>query len=184
MRDPHLGYPTKPTVISYRGFPTDNGLSYTDMKRTASTDSKNRLVSLAERPINNDIAFGIDVGIASCGWAVIDTRKEAVLAMGSRCFEPPEDPQKKTLYNAERRTKRGMRRVISRRSRRMNSVRQVIKQAGLVESPTHTGLQALGSDAPDPWETRALAMEESITSPRSRRSPHSYRQTSRLQIKQ
>ncbi len=133
------------------------------MKHSASSENQNRIGDLAERPINEDIAFGLDVGIASCGWAVIDTKNDAILTMGSRCFEPPEDPQKKTLYNEQRRTKRGMRRVISRRAGRMNSVRQVIKDAGLVASPTHTSLQSLGKDAPDPWEMRALATEESIT---------------------
>ncbi len=132
------------------------------MKQPASPKSKTNLSQLAQRPINEDIVFGIDVGIASCGWAVVDTKNEAILAMGSRCFEPPEDPQKKTLYNEQRRTKRGMRRVTSRRSGRMNSVRRIIKDAGLVDTPTHKYFQSLGKHAPDPWETRALAVEESI----------------------
>jgi CRISPR-associated endonuclease Csn1 len=133
------------------------------MKQSASQKTKSTLSRLAERPINEDIVFGIDVGIASCGWAVVDVKNETILAMGSRCFEAPEDPQKKTLNNAGRRTKRGMRRVTSRRAGRMNSVRQVIKEAGLVESPTHEYFQSLGSNAPDPWEIRALAVEEAVT---------------------
>ena len=120
-------------------------------------------MGLSDRPLNEDVVFGIDVGIASCGWAVVDVKNEAILAMGSRCFEPPEDPQKKTLFNEQRRTKRGMRRVTSRRSGRMNSVRRVIKDAGLVASPTHDYFQSLGDDAPDPWESRARAVDESVT---------------------
>ena len=133
------------------------------MEKSASIKSKTNLSHLAERPINENIVIGIDVGIASCGWAVIDTKNEAILAMGSRCFEAPEDPQKKTLYNEQRRTKRGMRRVTSRRAGRMNNVRQVIKDAGLVASPTHEYFQSLGKNAPDPWEMRALAVEEAVT---------------------
>ena len=133
------------------------------MKLSATSKSSTDLGNLAERQINENIVFGIDVGIASCGWTVVDTQNNAILAMGSRCFEPPEDPQKKTLYNEQRRTKRGMRRVTSRRSGRMNSVRQVIKDAGLVVSPTHEYFQSLGKDAPDPWESRAVAVEESVT---------------------
>ena len=134
------------------------------MKSPATPESKTNTSRLSDRPINGNIVFGIDVGIASCGWAVIDTKNNAVLAMGSRCFEPPEDPQKKTLFNEHRRTKRGMRRVVSRRAGRMNTVRQVIKEAGLVASPTHEYFQDLGKSAPDPWESRALAVEESVTS--------------------
>ena len=133
------------------------------MKSPATPKSKTNLSMLAERPISENIVFGIDVGIASCGWAVIDTNNQAILAMGSRCFEPPEDPQNKTLYNEQRRTKRGMRRVTSRRAGRMNTVRQVIKDARLVASPTPKYFQDLGKNAPDPWEARALAIEESVT---------------------
>ena len=133
------------------------------MKQSATPKHNSIIGHLAERPINENIVFGIDVGIASCGWAVIDTKNEAILAMGSRCFEAPEDPQKKTLDNEQRRTKRGMRRVTARRAGRMNTVRQVIKDAGLLESPTHEYFQALGKNAPDPWETRSLAVEDSVT---------------------
>ncbi len=133
------------------------------MRQSASSKQKSILDQLAEREIKPGIVFGIDVGIASCGWAVIDTKNEAILGMGSRCFEAPEDPQKKTLYNEQRRTKRGMRRVTSRRAGRMNTVRQVIKDAGLIASPTHEHFQSLGNDAPDPWEVRALAVEDLVT---------------------
>ncbi len=133
------------------------------MKQSASPYPKTNLGNLAERQINEDIVFGIDVGIASCGWAVIDTTNEAILAMGARCFEPPEDPQRKTLFNEQRRTKRGMRRVTSRRAGRMNSVRRVIKDAGLIASPTPDYFRGLGNTAPDPWEARALAVGESVT---------------------
>ena len=133
------------------------------MEHSASKNPKSALSQLAERDISPDIMFGIDVGIASCGWAVVDTKHNAILAMGSRCFEAPEDPQKKTLYNAERRIKRGMRRTTSRRSGRINSVRQVIKAAGLVENPTPKYFQDLRKDAPDPWEVRARAVTESVT---------------------
>ena len=133
------------------------------MQKPASPKSETNLTRLAKRPIYEDIVFGIDVGIASCGWAVVDTKNNTILAMGSRCFEPPEDPQKKTLYNENRRTKRGMRRVTARRAGRMNSIRQVIKDAGLVASPTHEYFQSLGKNAPDPWESRAIAVDESVT---------------------
>ena len=138
-------------------------LSYLIMKHSATTEPKPGLNQLAKRDVSPNIVFGIDVGIASCGWAVVDTENNAILAMGSRCFEAPEDPQKKTLHNEQRRTKRGMRRVTARRAGRMNTVRQVIKDAGIIESPTHEFFQSLGNNAPDPWEARSLAVEDSVT---------------------
>ncbi len=133
------------------------------MKHSASANSNSKLSKLAERDITPGIVFGIDVGIASCGWAVIDVKNNLILAMGSRCFEAPEESKTKELLNVNRRTKRGMRRVTSRRSGRMNSVRQVIKDGGLLDTPTHEYFQSLGKDAPDPWEIRALAVDQSVT---------------------
>ena len=132
-------------------------------QKTASERAQELIASLAEKAIAPNIVFGIDVGIASCGWAVVDEKNHAILAMGSRCFEPPEDPQTKALTNADRRVKRGARRVIARRAGRTNSVRRVIGDAGLVPDASPEYFQSLGNDAPDPWEVRARAVDESVT---------------------
>ena len=109
------------------------------------------------------LAFGIDVGIASCGWAAVDTRNEKILAMGSRCFDPSEDPQTKTLTNANRREKRGARRVMARRSSRMSQVRKAIRNSGMSLDPSPEYFQSLGENAPDAWEARAQGLKRILT---------------------
>lgn len=115
------------------------------------------------RDIVRGLVFGIDIGIGSCGWAVVDTRKHKIIAMGSRCFDPSEDPKTKTLNNAQRREKRGARRVIARRGNRIKNVRKVIKDAGLSTNPSHKYFQSIGKDAPDPWEARSEGLKRSLT---------------------
>ena len=126
-------------------------------------DEKNRFAALAsELEMTPGLVFGIDVGISSCGWAVVDLLGERILAMGSRCFDAPENPKNKTLYNAERRTKRGMRRVTYRRKGRMKGIRRLMREWGLLDDPSHEFFQRLGDDQPDPWEARARGVTQSL----------------------
>ncbi len=133
------------------------------MKSPATPKSKTNLSRLADRQIKEDIVFGIDVGIASCGWAVVDTKNKSILAMGSRCFEPPEEPDTRKQKNAHRREKRGMRRVTSRRADRLQKVRRIIKESGLLNDPSGNHFQSLKNQAPDPWQARINGLSRRLT---------------------
>lgn len=122
-----------------------------------------RLESVQTLPVREDIVFGLDVGIASCGWAVISTMQKKILGMGVHCFDPAEDPKTHVLKNATRREKRGQRRVIRRRAQRMNKVREVIREHGLLADPSHRFFHDLGKDAPDPWKSRVEGLDRSLT---------------------
>lgn len=122
-----------------------------------------RLESVRTLPVREDIVFGLDVGIASCGWAVISTTQKKILGMGVHCFDPAEVPDKHVLKNAKRREQRGQRRVIRRRAQRMNKVREVIRKGGLLADPSHEFFQGLGKDAPDPWKSRVEGLDRSLT---------------------
>jgi CRISPR-associated endonuclease Csn1 len=108
--------------------------------------------------------LGIDGGIASTGWAVLEFSDDAgeIIATGSRTFEAPETGAgaKRKLKNAERRTARGQRRVIRRRSRRMAAIRKLFANESLLSS--HAS-DALGGHARDPWALRAQGLERALT---------------------
>lgn len=107
--------------------------------------------------------IGIDLGIASCGWAIIDQDNDAghILAMGSRTFDAPEDTDNKhTPKNQQRRTARGMRRVIKRRRQRMNDIRMLFHSMGLINT---AGKSALCKKGMDPWRLRAEGLERKLT---------------------
>ena len=86
--------------------------------------------------------LGLDIGIGSCGWAVIEPERMdpatgevlgdlAVHACGARCFEVPEEPDSKELKNKARRQARGQRRVLRRRRQRLAAIRRLLAEAGL-----------------------------------------------------
>jgi len=116
--------------------------------------------------IATGLRFGIDLGIASCGWAVIRQdqaeQQGEVVAMGSRTFDASETPKERTPLNQLRRTARGMRRVLRRRRERMARIRRLFAGAGLVPSSSPDALKIVDLD---PWTLRAEAFNRELTGP-------------------
>jgi CRISPR-associated endonuclease Csn1 len=108
--------------------------------------------------------LGLTVGIASIGWALLNfaTGSLTILAAGVWTFDAPETPKEHTPLNAIRRLYRGQRRVIRRRRQRMNEVRRVFHEAGLLASSDQAALSQKGLD---PWRLRAEAFERQLTGP-------------------
>lgn len=112
--------------------------------------------------IRENLVLGLDLGIASCGWAVIDVSAQAVVAMGSRTWDAPETDKERTPTNQIRRTHRGMRRVIKRRRQRMNAVRRLFRAHGLIDNQAPDGLRI---DEFDPWALRAAGLDRRLSGP-------------------
>ncbi len=105
--------------------------------------------------------LGIDLGIASCGWAVIRTSEVGgeIVAAGVRCWEAPEVPKTREPKNQQRRLSRGQRRVIRRRRHRMACIRRLFKEQGLLHS---SDANALKIPNLDPWCLRAEAFDRRL----------------------
>ena len=78
--------------------------------------------------------LGLDVGIATVGWALLNEAEAEIGAAGVWAFDAPETPKEGVPKTAVRRSHRGQRRVISRRRQRMNSVRALFAEAGLLSN--------------------------------------------------
>lgn len=108
--------------------------------------------------------LGLDCGIASVGWAVVeigDTKPEGmVFAVGTRMFDTPETDKERRPKSALRRMHRGQRRVIRRRKQRMNAVRYLLNEHGLLPE---AGSEALRFQGISPWDVRATATEKLIS---------------------
>ncbi|MBS0644536.1 MAG: type II CRISPR RNA-guided endonuclease Cas9, partial [Proteobacteria bacterium] len=104
--------------------------------------------------------LGIDGGIASIGWALMDIDSDAatleIISAGVRTFDAPETSKERTPSNAVRRQFRGQRRVIRRRRQRMAEIRRLFWDTGLLPSATRDALAVGGLE---PWTLRAAAFD-------------------------
>lgn len=105
------------------------------------------------------LILGLDGGIASIGWALIEDEAGKIIACGSRCFDAPETDKERIPTNQIRRQKRGMRRVIRRRRQRMAQVRRLLADHGLIGDAGRDGLR-LGVD---PWRVRAEGLSRLLS---------------------
>lgn len=111
--------------------------------------------------------LGLDLGVASIGWAFIqeDEVKSEILGMGVRII--PLNPDERDEFtagnaiskNAKRRMKRGMRRNIYRRTLRKDLLRKALLEAGI--DPGKELFEGLSKLAL--WELRSKAASEQIS---------------------
>ena len=106
--------------------------------------------------------LGLDGGIASIGWAVLEIEGDAagIVAAGSRTFDAPETAKERTPSNAVRRLHRGQRRVIRRRRQRMTALRALFAEHGLLPAAQRDALKQPGLD---PWLLRVEGLDRLLT---------------------
>ncbi|MGO9007217.1 MAG: type II CRISPR RNA-guided endonuclease Cas9 [Beijerinckiaceae bacterium] len=114
--------------------------------------------------------LGLDGGIASIGWALIEIDETGaggdgqnkIVAAGTWMFDAPEEKsQTGTKLKSElRRTFRGQRRVIRRRRQRMNEVRRILARHGLLLTADKDALKHPGLD---PWRLRDEGLDRVLT---------------------
>ena len=114
--------------------------------------------------------LGLDIGIGSCGWAVIDSEtvnpatgevgETQVVACGARCFDVPEEPKTKELRNKKRRQLRGQRRVTRRRAERIAQLRRLLAAN---ELPAMPGPLPKGTPSAWVWQLRAEGLDRLLS---------------------
>ena len=114
--------------------------------------------------IDEQLTFGIDLGIGSCGWAVLRqpsgaAAPEGIAGLGSWCFEVPETNKERTPTNQIRRANRLLRRVIRRRRNRMSEIRRLFHAHGLLPSSDSDALRRPGHD---PWALRGRGLDKPL----------------------
>ncbi len=104
--------------------------------------------------------LGLDCGIASIGWAVLEFADDflngKIVGCGTRMFDTPETDKERRPKSELRRMYRGQRRVIRRRRQRMNAVRKLMLEHGLLPEAKSDALKFQGID---PWSVRAKATD-------------------------
>ncbi len=109
--------------------------------------------------------FGMDIGIASCGWSVVDIDNGRIVDMGVRIFEKAENPKTGESLNLPRRTARGQRRRLRRRSYRIEDIRDLFVEQGMFSSTEDLldELSMVREFDHSVWDLRVKGLEHKLT---------------------
>lgn len=93
---------------------------------------------------NNKYILGLDVGISSVGWGLVniddDGNPTKIMDVGVKIFSPGEVPKTGASKNLARREKRGSRRIIRRREFRVDRIRNLLNINGYLGNEIITGV--------------------------------------------
>lgn len=103
--------------------------------------------------------LGLDVGIASLGWAVVK-QNTRILDAGVRIFTKAEQPKTGESLAKPRRDARGLRRTTRRRAQRLKDLKTLFQSHKIDTSL----LGATGLHMPDPWKLRTEGLDRQLNS--------------------
>ncbi|WP_138416612.1 type II CRISPR RNA-guided endonuclease Cas9 [Aquibacillus sediminis] len=96
--------------------------------------------------------LGLDIGIGSVGWGIIDENQDIIDA-GTRLF-----PEADVSNNDGRRTYRGTRRLLRRRSHRVQRIKNLLKEFDIIESDHNLSYEKLNT----PYHIRVKGLNEKL----------------------
>lgn len=107
------------------------------------------------------LTFGLDIGIASVGWAVLGQTR--IIDLGVRCFDKAETADKGESLNLARRTARLLRRRLRRRAWRLTKLARMLKREGVI-SDVNLFKHPPAQDTPAalPWHLRVEALNRKL----------------------
>lgn len=105
--------------------------------------------------------LGLDLGIASIGWAVINNDKSRIEDLGVRVFKKAEESDGKAL-NLARREARGTRRRIRRRATRMRKIKELFIKYDIVTKQELENLYIVTSKDKEVWELRVDGLNRAL----------------------
>ncbi len=103
--------------------------------------------------------FGLDIGIASVGWAVLSTQR--IIDCGVRAFDKAETPDKGEPLNLQRRMARLLRRRLWRRAWRLTKLARLLKRHEIL--PSAELLKSQPSFTDSTWQLRVDALDRLLT---------------------
>ena len=109
------------------------------------------------------LVLGLDPGISSCGFALLDMNNHKILEMGSHLFDAPQESDKKVSLAVKRRNARSARRNNLRTKNRQKHCMELLTEADLVpQDATKQWFQSAKGDRPL-LELRFAALERPLT---------------------
>lgn len=108
--------------------------------------------------LSKPAVFGLDIGIASVGWAVL--AQDHIVNLGVRTFDKAETAKEGDPLNLTRRMARLMRRRLRRRAWRQIKLARILKREGLIAETAIVQTPATVS----PWQLRVEGLDRQLSS--------------------
>ncbi len=108
--------------------------------------------------------LGLDIGIGSLGWAVIDEEQHRIVDLGVRIFDSGEEGATKAADRASqvRRRYRSTKRLNKRRKQRKLRLKQFIEEQNIISIEEINAAYRTNGFNPDVWKLRAEALERKL----------------------
>jgi len=106
--------------------------------------------------------LGLDIGITSVGWSVINLDKRRIEDLGVRIFNAAENPKDGASLALPRRLARGRRRLLRRKAYRINRVKSMLINNNFLSKKELDNLFN-NKEIIDVWEARVKALDELIS---------------------
>lgn len=108
-------------------------------------------------------SIGLDIGISSVGWSVINLDKKRIEKMSARLYDAAENPKNGSSLATPRRDARSARKRLRRRRHRVGRVRHFIFEKGLLTHGQMEQLYDWKAGDLDIWLVRVNALERLLT---------------------
>ena len=109
-----------------------------------------------------EYTIGLDIGVTSIGWAVINNEKKRIENLGVRIFDAAENPKDGSSLAVPRRLARSTRRRLRRRKHRLERIRRLYLKYRLLDEVSLENL-FMNLVNYDPYELRNKALFERIS---------------------
>lgn len=107
-------------------------------------------------------AIGLDIGITSVGWAVINLDLNRIEDLGVRIFNAAENPKDGASLALPRRISRGRRRLLRRKAYRIKRVKKMIIENNILDKEELDNLFE-NSNTCSVWELRVKGLDNKLT---------------------
>lgn len=105
-------------------------------------------------------SLGLDIGVTSVGWAVIDEERHRIQDLGVRIFERAENPKNGESLAKPRRDARSARRRLRRRRQRLNALKRFFTTHSLLDEQA---IKKTLRTPNDPYVLRVKGLDERLT---------------------
>ena len=111
--------------------------------------------------------IGLDLGITSVGWAVLEDDIKGnpirIIDLGTRIFDAAENPQDGSPLAAPRREARGLRRRLRRKAHRVHRTKKLLEKYNIISEKEINELYENYKFQFNPYELRVQALDSKLS---------------------